>query len=356
MPYCRECGGAVPEGSNFCEHCGADLRPDGEGAGGDDGQDPDADDAGGDGADDLWGGVDGPIDPGTHSGEGNDGSDDGSGRSGTGSGQPGPQGHEASGGRHPSSGGNRTQNYDQPRGATDRRQEGHGSSTDVGEDVVETNTTGPFPFDEGAVSFGLGYSTRETYVTVLLGGVLAVIPILNLVTQGYLFQLARAAGRGQATPPDFDDIGALFVDGLKFLALTIAWYFALIVGFVLVAVVGAAVGGPLGLVTGALLALVLIYALPAMLTVVAVTDDFGAAFSGEYVLAWIGTGHYLGAFLLSIVLWLLLGLLVVVSLITIVGVIFVAAWSNFVVAAYWGYKYREAVDRTIVPPAPAEPV
>jgi MFS family permease len=183
-----------------------------------------------------------------------------------------------------------------------------------------------------------------------------VIPIVSLVTQGYALQLTRAAGRGQTTPPAFDRIGDLFVDGLKFLALMIVWYVLVIVAFVLAAFFGGLVSVSFGLLVGGLLVLGLSYALPAMITVLAVTDDFGAAFSGEYVAAWMGTGHYLAAFLVSIVLWLLLGIVVFLSLITIVGVIFAGAWATFVVAAFWGYQYRDAVAKGIVSPAPAETV
>jgi hypothetical protein len=224
------------------------------------------------------------------------------------------------------------------------------------EDEVVADPSGPFPFTEGARSFALGYPTRDGYKAVILGGIFALVPILGLATNGYALQLARAAGRGRATPPEFDGVGALFVDGLKFLALSIVWYVVVLVGIVVAGIPverGSALTGALagGLVVGSL-----VYAFPAMLTALAVTDDFGAAFSPDYVLAWIATGQYLAAFLVSVVLALLLGVVVVLSFVTIVGVIFVAAWATFVLAAYWGYQYRRAVADGVVPPGGPEPV
>lgn len=58
----------------------------------------------------------------------------------------------------------------------------------------------------------------------LLGVVFTLIPIVNLITYGYLIKLIENTRDGEQTPlPEWDDLGGYFMDGLKVFLGLLAW-------------------------------------------------------------------------------------------------------------------------------------
>lgn len=98
--------------------------------------------------------------------------------------------------------------------------------------------------------------------TILIGSLLAFIPIVNLLALGYLWRTAERVRRGQLDQADWLDLARLAVDGVKLLILLIVYLgVPVTVGWLLaVAVNGFGVFGGLpyifvsaGLIAGAIL-------------------------------------------------------------------------------------------------------
>lgn len=223
-----------------------------------------------------------------------------------------------------------------------------------------TDVDGPSPFERGPLSFAVTYPLRQGSEAILYGGVAeligAIVPLFQLPVRGHGFRLAGAAARGQSEPPAFDDVGDLLADGLRWLAVVLAY--VLVVG----AVAGAAWYAGRTLVVGrgaefaALVALLGAYPLPASLTAAAATRSVGAAFSPTTAGAFATSGPYAKALLLWLLASLAIGLLGLAALLTIVGAFFVVAWATYVTGSLWGYYYRQAVAKGVVPAPPDEPI
>lgn len=165
--------------------------------------------------------------------------------------------------------------------------------------------------------------------TVLIGGLLSLLsvvllPVIPLV--GYLQRVFRTTAAGEATPPVFDDIEGLFVDGLRATAVSLVYFavpliaglFALVAVavFVPVAAVSSGAGAAPrtvsavgGVVVFALLGLGLLsfvwsilasYLLPPALARVAETDEIRAGFALRSVWRTAATMEYLTAWLLAL--------------------------------------------------------
>ncbi len=133
---------------------------------------------------------------------------------------------------------------------------------------------------------------------VAIGGILLVLSVFFVPTffvLGYVVRTLRNVMNGIEEPPEFDEWGDLFIDGLKAFAIGLA-YSLVPAAIAIVAVVtsGATLGltGPgrsgglvVGLVAlGALalltvVSLLLVYVLPAAIVTWVRTDNLGAAFS-----------------------------------------------------------------------------
>ncbi|MFB6177936.1 MAG: DUF4013 domain-containing protein [Halobaculum sp.] len=206
-----------------------------------------------------------------------------------------------------------------------------------------------YPYDEGdglrAIAIGS--------VLTLLGGL--VIPTI-LVT-GYALRTIRAVADGETHPPVWDEWGALFVDGLRGTAVTVAYFllpsvlflgsvglaFVPFVGgspraFGLIAVVVALVSLPLFLVAA--------YVAPAALVGVAVTDRLGAAVAFGRLWTVVTTADYAVAWVSAVVLTLGASFLTgILTGLTVVGGLFGAVFSFYALVAA-AYLYAHGVDMT----------
>ncbi|MFC6961899.1 DUF4013 domain-containing protein [Halocatena marina] len=168
--------------------------------------------------------------------------------------------------------------------------------------------------------------------TILIGGILSffgflILPIFLL--HGYTVRLLRSAALDVDEPPQFNDWGELFVDGLKAFAINIVYIFVpyvlVLISVGLTVLVGEAVFGGGAAVAGlsilvGLVAMVFLLVvactLPVALTNFAVEDRLGAAFEVKKIISAVFTREYGIAVLLSIGV----GVIVVVAF-TIVGLI-----------------------------------
>lgn len=183
-----------------------------------------------------------------------------------------------------------------------------------------------------AEAFSFPRRDDDWLVTVLIGGVLTLLGFLvipAILVNGYLLRVTRAAVRGEAEPPAFDDWGELLVDGVLVWVVELVYVgvpgllLALIMGtFVVITAVttsttvGVApraatgialvVGLALLAVLGTLL-VVAAYLLPAALANFARTGDVLAAFHLGTVARAAFSVDYLVAVLLAIVVAVVLG-------------------------------------------------
>lgn len=228
------------------------------------------------------------------------------------------------------------------------------------ESTPTTDPDGPSPFaDRWSLSLATGYPVRDGYRAILAGSAIEFvsffIPLVTLLTAGYGFQLLRATARGQQARPSFDQYGTLVADGLKLCFVGVIYGAVFVFGAITAAVVQS-VDQQVGIALWLTVITLSVYPLPASLTVYGATDDLRSAFSrnnaGEFATSW----TYLKGWIAWLVGIGVVSLLTIVSLITLVGPIVVRAWGIYSLGALWGYYYREAAARGVVPPAPDEPV
>ncbi|MFC7096598.1 DUF4013 domain-containing protein [Halobaculum marinum] len=167
---------------------------------------------------------------------------------------------------------------------------------------------------------------------IVIGGLLGLLSFLvipGILLFGYLVRVLEGTARGEETPPAFDDWGEMLVDGLKGLAVTLAYAFipmVLLSVTIGTAILGAGSGSNAGSVLGgigllgafvSLLVMVVIYYLvPAALTNMAVEDSLAAAFDFETLKVSLLSADYLVAWLIPFAIGLVLNV-VTVFLVTI---------------------------------------
>lgn len=225
---------------------------------------------------------------------------------------------------------------------------------------LETDPTGASPFaGRWSLSFATGYPVRRDYRPLVVGSILeffaVLIPVFTLFTAGYGFRVLRAAARGQDDPPAFEGYGQLLVEGMKF-SLVVALYATVAFFGAVGAIVVQAVDEPSGIALWLALGALAVYPLPASLTACGATDEFRTAFTREYAGAFAVSRTYLKAWLAWLVAGVAVAVVAVLSLLTLVGPVVVRTWSIYSFGALWGYYYRAAAARGVVPPAPEEPV
>lgn len=59
---------------------------------------------------------------------------------------------------------------------------------------------------------------------LLILGIILIIPIVNFIGAGYFIRAIKSSLAGISELPSFDDVGELFVDGLKVLVVSIAYF------------------------------------------------------------------------------------------------------------------------------------
>lgn len=65
----------------------------------------------------------------------------------------------------------------------------------------------------------------EFWVKLLIGGLLSFVPIVNIFAFGYLYRLSRAVRKsGQPVLPEWGDWQGLFMDGLRFAVVWLAYW------------------------------------------------------------------------------------------------------------------------------------
>ena len=206
-------------------------------------------------------------------------------------------------------------------------------------------------------------STDKDWIKkVLIGGILNVIPLLNLLSSGYNLKVMKNGIESKSGMPEWEDLGNLFVKGL--IAFIISLVYLLIPIIVLLISVGGivfsvlsaaftgdmsmafgAIGGAVGgILIGLLLMLIFGFLIPMALSMYIKEDNISAAFRFAEVLSRIKKvfGDYLTVFIVLIVLWFILGLFSMVPLLGFLIMIFGGFYIAAVGANMFGKVYAKS--------------
>ena len=187
--------------------------------------------------------------------------------------------------------------------------------------------------------------------TVLIGGVLVILGFLFvpiLTVYGYVVASMRGGVAGESTPPQFDDWGALTVDGLKALVVLFAYqivplvfFFVFGLGSILALASGTESGAGLGIVgllgtmaVFTLLSLVFGYVGMAAVVNLAVEGSMGAAFDFGTLTTVVTSSDWLMAWVFYI------GISIVVGIVSSIGI--TAPFASFYGLSAGGRAFGEA--------------
>jgi hypothetical protein len=218
-------------------------------------------------------------------------------------------------------------------------------------------------------SFTFVFEDNKWLGKILLGALLSIIPILNLVTVGYMVRVIRNVAAGTEHPlPDWDDLGQFFVDGLLVTIAGLIYALPLVIigiAYLVLMIAGAMAGGDavaLPLVVGWYGVLLCIFApyclllgawTPAMTVNYAARPSFGALFHlGEI---WGLIRRNLGNYVIAIALYLVMSQVAswVGTLVCLIGVFVTSFW----LVAFNGHLLGQVLknDKPSTPAAPVLP-
>ncbi|MGC8879878.1 MAG: DUF4013 domain-containing protein [Anaerolineae bacterium] len=217
------------------------------------------------------------------------------------------------------------------------------------------------------IAFTYMFQDRDWLKKILIGGVIALIPIVNFAVLGYMVQLARHVRDGQDLPlPEWDQFGEYFVSGLYLFLVYLVYAIPIILLACLQGAASVMLGtagngqGAEDLVSAYSIASVCLSCLvglwglflgvisPALFVRFAETGSFGATLS---IRGWLGVMRAnLGAYLIVLILsWLVLTFLAPLGAIAcLVGIIFTQFWA-YLVTGHWFGQLAAAAAGTYQP-------
>jgi hypothetical protein len=174
------------------------------------------------------------------------------------------------------------------------------------------------------------FPTKDTewIIKVLIGGIIALIPIVNFLAFGYYLKVMKGAIEGNPAMPKWEDWGGLFINGLKVFIIELVYMIIplLVIGIsvggaVLTALSGGAMeqdlfmGAMATAIGGALIGILLVILfgllVPMAVAMFAKEGSIGAAFRVGEVLSRIKSvlGDYITVYIVLILLVFILGIL-----------------------------------------------
>jgi hypothetical protein len=212
-------------------------------------------------------------------------------------------------------------------------------------------------------SFTYVFEDKDWLKKVAIGGLLMLVPILNLIGVGYGLRTLKAVGEGKEKPlPEWDDFGGDLVKGLLLVVAQLIYALPAIIGSVLGGVVMAVLSGESGDLTGGaavcftgvqclagLWGLLVAVFFPAALIRYAEKGDFSAFFRFGEIWAVIkdNLGDYIVVLLLALVAGMIAGFGTIAC---VIGVIFTAFWAVLIEMHLFGQILAK-----MAPSAPASP-
>jgi hypothetical protein len=215
-------------------------------------------------------------------------------------------------------------------------------------------------------SFSFVFDDKDWVQKILIGGILNLIPIVNLIAIGYTLRVLKNVATGvDPALPDWDDFADYFVKGLVSILGAVVWALPIILLSILMALVSVPVErmtgygqGPDYVYTSANLCLTVLGCLsglyglfmgavmPAVMTKYAVSGEFGAFFRFGEIFKYItsNAGPYIIALLLGAVAQFIGGFGLILC---IVGVAFTSFWAMLVSNHLLGQVYHASEETSL---------
>jgi len=178
----------------------------------------------------------------------------------------------------------------------------------------------------------------DDWTKILILTVISIIPIVNFMSAGYMLRIIKSTLAGVDEVPGFDDLGELFIDGIKILIVSIVYMIVpLIIYFVaLFPLMLSDPSNPSALLSGIAIVILLIdiivsiiFALvlyPAIVNMALYDSEIGAAFRFSEVLnriKAIGWGDYIlwiiAIMITSFIVGIIAGIIGAILIIIIIG-------------------------------------
>ena len=227
------------------------------------------------------------------------------------------------------------------------------------------------------ISDSIKYPTSNWGKVLILGVIMIasilIVPVFLLI--GYLFRIIKSTLAGLDELPDFDEIGEMFVDGLKVFVVGIVYSIpVIIISLIINVIVGSSSSSTLSLNPAMIWGLVLAYivyiivaVIVGLIEVIAIVNmayydgDLGAAFKFSEILdriAKIGWGKYIITYIVIAVVAFVGFLIGLLTLIIIVGIILIplviAPFIYMFGARAIALLFTESIDE--ITESPTEPV
>ncbi len=191
-------------------------------------------------------------------------------------------------------------------------------------------------------SFTYMFEDENWIKKIVIGGIVALIPIVNFAAFGYLIQVIRNVRDGQPTPlPEWDQFGAYFMDGLRLFLIFLVYMIPVILLACVQGVGTAALANNkdtenvVGILSGCLSCLIALWSLvvavlmPAVLIRYAEVGEFMAGFRFGEVFSIITAN--IGSYVIVLLLWWVASFIGQLGIILcLIGVIFTSFWANLV--------------------------
>ncbi len=203
-------------------------------------------------------------------------------------------------------------------------------------------------------SFTFAFEDENWVSKIVIGGLISLVPILNLAAWGYSLETLRRVAEGEERPlPDWGEFGDLFVKGLVFFIAIFAYVVPVIFLGICYSIFSAIGGEGRGaeavfLVFSLPLAcLIFLYALalavfwPAIAISYATSGEFAGAFAWGWMYRLIRDNP--ASYLLAVIMSWVAGLIASLGLVAcFIGVIFTNFWSYLVYGHLFGQVPRPA--------------
>ncbi len=220
-------------------------------------------------------------------------------------------------------------------------------------------------------SFGFVFEDEDWVTKILIGGLVNLVPIVNLANTGYSLRVLRNVAAGSERPlPEWGEFGDFIVKGLLVAVAGLIYAIPLLLLVALTAIVSAiggagassaagatqdTTGGIVGLCVAAIACVEVLYALllalwlPAASVKFALSGEFGAFFRFGAIWAFIARnlGGYIVALLVSLLAAIVAG--IVGGILCGIGALFTGFYAMLVYGHLFGQLARENGE---VVPAP----
>jgi hypothetical protein len=201
---------------------------------------------------------------------------------------------------------------------------------------------------------------------ILIGGLLSLIPIVNLVVVGYAIKVIKNVADGVERPlPNWDEFGDLFVKGLMTALASLIWTLPIMAFAMVMAVFGTlgsngdAQSNVFAVCMMGMSCVVVLYCfflgvlLPAAMARYAVTSEFVAFFRVGEIFHLVAS--HLGEYIISLLLMIVASFIAAFGLIfCCIGVVFTAFWSTLVGPHLLGQLCRPSAAPAVPSPPPSD--